>query len=572
MLSVFSPEVQRIVLMVALAAISYLLLLAWNEDYGAGADDPPAAEERPAEVAETGAEPVPSDVPDESLAGAAEVPGALGAEAATEPSAPSRASRLVRVSTPVLELTIDRLGGDVVDLRLPRYPRTIDSGVPFQLLTQDGGHVYVAQSGLIGADGPDAAGERPLYRAPRSEYRLDEGTLEVELNHETPAGVRVVKRFRFGDDAYDIDVEHEVYNGSARAFRGRVFTQLKRDATVPEEEGFQMGPRPYLGAALTTPESRYEKVDFEDLDDGDYRVDVTGGWIAVLQHYFVVAWVGNPDELNAYNGRRLSSLGSGLYAVGYVAPEFEAAPGETVVATARLYAGPKDQDRLEAIASNLNLTVDYGIFWWLAVPLFQGLALIQSFVGNWGVAIVLLTLLIKLVLYPLSAVTYRSGAKMRRVAPQLKRLQERYSDDRRKLSEEMMALYRREGANPLGGCLPMLVQMPVFFALYWVLYESVELRQAPFFFWIDDLAAIDPFFVLPILMGGSMYLMQLLNPPMPDPMQARMMKMMPFIFTAFSLFFPSGLVLYWLCNNLLSLAQQWFVTRQADRAAAAKGS
>lgn len=565
----FSPEVRRIALMVALAAISYLLLLAWNEDYGIGSDPEPT--EAPAPIAADDAPTVPvpaDDLPDASI-GAESVPAA-----ALEPVPPApedTAPRQVQVTTPELRLTIDRLGGDVVALALPKYPRSTENATPFRLLAQDGQHTYVAQSGLIGPDGVDSTGERPLYTALRSDYRLgeDDDELAVELRHETAAGVEVIKRFRFEAGSYAFDVEHEVRNGSVADVRARLFAQLKRDDSTPEEEGFQIGPRPYVGAALTTPEDRYNKVDFDDVDESEFRADVTGGWVAMLQHYFVVAWVANPEELNAYTGRRLAGLGRPLYAFGYVAPEFRVAPGATQVVAAKLYAGPKHQDRLEAIAENLSLTVDYGILWWLAVPLFQALAYIQSWVINWGVAILLLTLAIKLVLYPLSAIAYRSGAKMRRVAPQLKRLQERHADDRRKLSAEMMELYRREGANPFGGCLPMLLQMPVFFALYWVLYESVELRQAPFFLWIEDLSVMDPFFVLPILMGGSMYLMQMLNPPMPDPMQARMMKMMPFLFTAFSLFFPSGLVLYWLANNLLSLLQQWYVTRQADREAAA---
>ena len=563
----FSPEVRRIVLMVGLAAISYLLLLAWNEDYGIGSESEPVEAEAP--IAAEDAPPAPADDLPDATIGAASVPASVEEAAPETPE--DTAPRQVRVTTPELQLTIDRLGGDVVSLVLPKYPRSTENATPFRLLAQDAQHTYVAQSGLIGPDGVDSSGERPLYTTPRNDYRLneDESELTVELRHETASGVEVIKRFRFQADSYAFDVEHEVTNRSGADVRARLFAQLKRDDSTPEQEGFQMGPRPYVGAALTTPEDRYNKVDFEDVDETEFRADVTGGWVAMLQHYFVVAWAANPDELNAYTGRRLGGLGRPLYAFGYVAPEFRVAPGARHTVSAKLYAGPKHQDRLEALAPNLSLTVDYGILWWLAVPLFQVLAFIQSWVINWGVAILLLTLAIKLVLYPLSAIAYRSGAKMRRVAPQLKRLQERHSDDRRKLSAEMMELYKREGANPFGGCLPMLLQMPVFFALYWVLYESVELRQAPFFLWIEDLSVMDPFFVLPILMGGSMYLMQMLNPPMPDPMQARMMKMMPFLFTAFSLFFPAGLVLYWLANNLLSLAQQWYVTRQADREVAA---
>ena len=318
-------------------------------------------------------------------------------------------------------------------------------------------------------------------------------------------------------------------------------------------------------AAFTTPEDRYDKIDFEDLDDGTYRVEVDGGWVAVLQHYFVSAWVGNPGEVNAYYGRRLSD---GNYAVGFVAPPLVVPPNQRSSVGARLYAGPKDQRRLEEIAPHLNLTVDYGFLWWMSVPLFHVLDAIHSVVANWGVAIILLTFCVKLLLYPLASASYRSMAKMKKVMPQIKRLQERYSDNRQELSQKMMALYKKEGANPLGGCLPLLVQMPVFLALYWVLIESVELRQAPFVFWIKDLATMDPLFVLPLLYGVSFYAMQLLNPPPPDPMQAKVMKAMPIVFTALFIFFPAGLVLYWLVNNLLSLLQQWYITRKIEKASA----
>ena len=344
-----------------------------------------------------------------------------------------------------------------------------------------------------------------------------------------------------------------------------MFVQMKRDATRPEDSGVPFGPRPYVGAAFTTPEDRYDKIDFDDLDDGLYRVEVDGGWVAVLQHYFVCSWAGNPGEVNAYFGRRLND---GNYAVGFVGPEVAVAPNRIENLVARLYAGPKNQRRLEEIAPHLNLTVDYGFLWWMSVPLFHVLDAIHSVVGNWGVAIILLTFGVKLLLYPLASASYRSMAKMKKVMPQVKRLQERHSDNRQKLSQEMMALYKKEGANPLGGCLPLLVQMPVFLALYWVLIESVELRQAPFVLWIDDLAAMDPWLVLPLLYGASFYAMQLLNPPPPDPMQARVMKAMPFVFTVLFIFFPAGLVLYWLVNNLLSLLQQWYITRKIERASA----
>ena len=562
-----STEVQRIVLLIALGVIAYLLLQAWMRDYSRPPPEPPpivapdTTSETPSEASSNDmpVAPSPSDVPGDDLAPPSrqDVPQTSGATA----------DRKVYVYTPTLDLAIDRLGGDIVELRLPRYPAVIDEAPPVQLLTQTPGHVYVAQSGLIGRDGRDNADTRPLYVAGADEYRVEEGPLAVSLTHEAD-GVTVVKRFLFNADDYLVTVEHEIDNASTEEFRARPFAQLKRDASRPDTSGTFMGPRPYVGAAFTTPDSRYEKVDFEDLDEGPFLFEERGGWAAVLQHYFLTAWVGGAEDMNGYNGRRLSD---GNYAVGFVAPEVVVPPGRVETVSARFYAGPKIQKRLEAIAPNLNLTVDYGFLWWLSVPMFWVLDAIHSVVLNWGVAIILLTLAVKIVLFPLASAGFRSMAKMKQVMPQMKRLQERHAGDRQKLSQEMMALYRKEGANPFGGCLPLLLQMPVFFALYWVLYESVELRQAPFILWIHDLAAPDPWFVLPILYGASFFLMQLLNPPPPDPMQARVMKTMPLLFTVLFVFFPAGLVLYWLVNNILSLAQQWYITRKIEKASAPSG-
>jgi YidC/Oxa1 family membrane protein insertase len=365
-----------------------------------------------------------------------------------------------------------------------------------------------------------------------------------------------------------VHVGYRVRNLTDRSIKASMFAQIKRDANDPYgDSSFSLGPQPYLGAALTTQENRYEKLEFDDLDEGRYQSTQQGGWIAFLQHYFLSAWIANPDETNNYYGQRRND---GTYMVGFSGPLQEVSPGAIGEWSARFYAGPKDQKRLEEIAENLNLTVDYGFLWWLAVPLFYLLDWLHAFVGNWGVAIILLTVLVKLVLYPLSAHSYKSMANMRRVAPQMKRLQERHADDRQKLSQEMMALYKKESVNPLGGCLPMLLPMPIFIALYWVLFESVELRHAPFALWINDLAAMDPYFVLPLLMGGSMYLQQLLSPAVGDPMQVRMMRLMPVMFTVMFLFFPAGLVLYWLVNSVLSIAQQWYVIKKTEGAQPAK--
>ena len=561
-----STEIQRIALLIALGVVGYLLLQAWTRDYGRAADEPlpeivtSPQPEGPVSVSDL---PTPqtatSDVPGDDLAGAGR--GEVLASAAVEDD------RLVHVRTPTLEVWIDRQGGDIVRLRLPKYPKVIDEEASVQLLERASDHVYIAQSGLIGRDGGDKAGSRPLYVAGAREYAVEEGSLTVSMTHTTD-DVFVVKRFLFDADDHLVTVEYDIDNRATTDYRAQLFAQLKRDDSRPDARGgFSMGPRPYVGAAFTTPDSRYEKVDFEDLAEDEFRVSVTGGWSAILQHYFITAWVGTADEVNAYYGRRLPD---GNYAVGYVGPEIVVPSGRTGSASARFYAGPKIQKRLEEIAPNLNLTVDYGILWWLSVPLFYVLDAIHGVVDNWGVAIILLTFAVKLLLFPLASIGFRSMAKMKQVMPQMKRLQERHAGDRQKLSQEMMALYRKEGANPFGGCLPLILQMPVFFALYWVLYESVELRQAPFIFWIHDLAAPDSWFVLPILYAASFFAMQLLNPPPPDPMQARVMKMMPILFGVLFVFFPAGLVLYWLVNNILSLAQQWYITRKIEKAAAAK--
>ena len=572
----FTPEIQRIVLLVGLAAAGYLLILAWNEDY-MQPDEPIA----PSAAPELGGDPlvpeaaptsVPSgsltgsDIPDDSLIGTPQPE-----EARRETRAEADPGRLVRVSTPTQDVWIDRLGGDVRRVRLPMFPVALNQpDRPFNLLDVSNGRVYMAQSGLIGPDGLDSGDDRPFFGAAADHYRVAPGeSLDLVLTAEHH-GVRVHKVFTFDSDDYLIDVVYRIENPLDRPFQASLFAQIKRDGKQPEGAGgFSMGPQPYVGAALTTSETRYEKLEFEDLDEGPFRSTERGGWMALLQHYFLSAWVANEEDENTYYGR---GLGDGTYTVGYIGPLLSVAPGASGEWRTRLYAGPKDQKKLEQIAQHLNLTVDYGFLWWLAVPLFWILDWLHGFVSNWGVAIILLTVLVKLVLYPLSSASYKSMANMRRVAPQMKRLQERHAGDRQKLSQEMMGLYKKEGVNPLGGCLPMLLPMPIFIALYWVLFESVELRQAPFLLWIQDLAAKDPFFVLPLLMGGTMYLQQAMSPAMGDPMQVRMMKMMPIVFTVLFLWFPAGLVLYWLVNSVLSVAQQWYVMKKAETAAAlAKG-
>ena len=582
-------EVQRIVLLIGLAVTAYLMMLAWTDDYGQ-TDVVETYNQAPvvsvpadgmlSEPSVLGAVPDElyieqsndSDLPDESMiapAGGRVVnnanPNTLGT------GSDFSADRLVHIKTDVLEVWIDRLGGDIVRSQLPKYPINLEHpDLPYVLLDSGNGFTYVAQSGLFGRDGTDrSSATRPMYDVSASEYSLGAAEqLVVELKTRRN-GVSITKSFKFSRGAYVVDLKYNIVNLSDQPFRASLFAQLKRDDSEPNSgsSSFALGPQPYLGPALTTAESRYEKLPFDDIDDlveegKTFQEDVQGGWIAMLEHYFLSAWVGDAEEKNRYFGKKSGML----YIVGFSGPLKEIAPGQEGEFNARFYSGPKIQSRLSAISENLNLTVDYGFLWWIAVPLFEMLDWFDDQLGNWGLAIIALTFLVKALLYPLSAAGFRSMGKLRKVAPKMKKIQERYKDDRQKLSQEMMSFYKKEGVNPMGGCLPMLLPMPIFLALYWVLFESVELRQAPFFLWIEDLAIMDPYFVLPLLMGASMWFMQTLNPPPADPMQAKMMKIMPVMFTVMFLFFPAGLVLYWLVNNVLGIAQQWYINHQIDNA------
>ena len=572
------PEIQRIVLLIGLAATSYLLILAWNEDMQADrspisySDAPLVADQQTNDIDTSAIRPSvvdqsqsDSDIPDVSLLSNDELPTSLSTtDAFSEAQAQTPESRLVVVTTPKLKVWIDLLGGDIVRVQLPQYPVALDlQDTPYLLLEQNQNQTYVAQSGLIGPNGLDKNGQRPQYSSSVRELTLDENDGQSDLVLSTVAdGMTVEKVFSFTADKYLLDVSYRLTNTSNVAFTAGMFTQIKRDRkAVLTDDSFSLAPDPYLGGAITTIETPYQKVEFDDLDEDALQAENTGGWVAFLQHYFLSAWVAPADQQIRYYARPTKDNN---YLFGFTGPAKVVQPGASGVWSAEFYAGPKDQVELEEISEHLNLTVDYGFLWWIAIPLFKALTFFHDLVGNWGVAIILLTLAVKLALGWVSARGYRSMANMRRVAPAMKKLQERYSNDREKLSKEMMALYKKEGANPLGGCLPMLAPMPIFLALYWVLLESVELRQAPFMFWIEDLSAMDPYFILPLLMGASTYLMQSLNPQVGDPMQVKMMKLMPIMFTVLFLFFPAGLVLYWLVNNLLSIAQQTYIYKKVE--------
>lgn len=554
-------DIKRSILLVALAVVAYLMVLQWNQDYGQAAlpAETSQAQSTAAQLPQTPA------IPTGETAGA-DIPTVVSdAQVSAVPSAVESTNQLIRVRTDVLHVAIDPRGGDIVELRLPQFPRRQDHpDVPFQLFERSAERTYEAQSGLIG-DGPDKASGRPLYSSEQTEYQLAEGQdqLIVDLAY-SENGVNYTKRFTFDRGDYDLGVRYLIDNQSGQPWTGHMFGQLKRDSSGDPSSSTATGTATYLGAALWTQDEPYRKVSMGDMDDSSVREAVQGGWIAWLQHYFVTAWIPDPQGTNQVQTRKDTQ---GNYIIGFTGPAVTVAPGSQGEASATLYAGPKSQDELEELSPGLRLTVDYGILWFIAQPIFWLLQNIHALLGNWGWSIIVLTILIKLAFFPLSGASYRSMARMRAVAPKMAALKEQHGDDRQKMSQAMMELYKKEKINPLGGCLPILVQMPVFLALYWVLLESVEMRQAPWMFWITDLSIKDPLFILPIIMGITMFIQQQLNPTPPDPMQAKVMKLLPIIFTFFFLWFPAGLVLYWVVNNVLSIAQQWYITRQIERAA-----
>ena len=550
-------DIRRTIIFIGLAISAYFLILAWNADYGQKPQvNAPVATTAPAEL----------DLPDTSDADHAKVVNdapSFISQGVHAVEAKASGPQLVQITTDVLNVLIDLQGGEVVSVKLPAYPQSIDApNVPFSLLDRSQTRFYTAQSGLLGRDGVDKD-NAALYQAEQVNYVLGEGQDELKVVLKTSNDkAQVEKTFTFKRADYLIGVDYQIKNTSDSDWQGVFYAQLKRDNSDDPSKGSQMGMAAYLGAALTTKDSRYEKVKFSDLEKG-YKSVETGGWAAMLQHYFVSAWIPqDQSQQYTYNGRAVK--GNNIF--GYYGAPFVVAPGATGEVGANLYVGPKIQKHLKKIAPNLELTVDYGFLWWIAQPLFWLLTFFHGLVGNWGFAIILLTVSIKLLFFKPSAMSYRSMANMRKVAPKMQEIKEQYGDNREKLGQEMMKLYRDEKINPLGGCLPILIQMPVFIALYWVLMESVELRQAPFILWIHDMSVMDPYFILPLIMGASMFIQMKLNPQPADPMQARVMQFMPIIFTVFFLWFPAGLVLYWVVNNVLSIAQQYVITKQIEKA------
>lgn len=449
---------------------------------------------------------------------------------------------------------------------MTQYPVSVDQpDNPFLLMNDAGADLFFVQNGLLGTEGV-LPNHKTVYRVEGPAYTLrdNEDQLEVPLYWMSESGVEYRKVYTFYRDSYLVDVRFEVKNSADNAWNGYLYSQFVR-TQVAEEGGFGfIGRLPsYKGGAIYTPDEKYEKIDFGDMFDADLARQTESGWVAMLQHYFVGALL--PQEPGRYEFySSVSRLPEGpRYNIGYKTLQPTSIPaGAEGVLKHQIYVGPKEQHRLRDPAEGLVLTVDYGWLTPVAAPLFWLLDRIHQVVGNWGWSIILLTVLVKLVFFPLSAASYKSMAKMKKLQPRLKTLKERYGDDKQKFQQAMMEIYKEEKINPLGGCLPILIQIPVFIALYWVLLESVELRQAPFALWINDLSIKDPYFVLPILMGASMFAQQLLNPAPMDAMQKNIMMALPVVFTVFFLWFPAGLVLYWLVNNVLSIAQQWAITRK----------
>lgn len=475
------------------------------------------------------------------------------------------AGEQIRVVTDRVIAEIDTMGGDLRRLELLQQPSSEDKNTPYALLHSEAARTYVAQSGLVGEGLPN---HKTTYR-PESDtrnYELLTGEDKVVIRLLAPEnqGVQVIKTYTFHRNSYVIDVGFEIENRGDATVRPFAYFQMLRDGNTPPAKTMMIPS--YLGAAVYTEENKYQKIPFSDLDKGnaDYPTNANDGWIAMLEHYFLTAWLPQQQTPREYFAKRQSD---NLYTAGVIVPAGAAAPGETITTTMPFYAGPEEQDDLAELAPGLELTVDYGWLTMVAKPLFRLLSFYHSWIGNWGIAIILLTMTVKLLFFPLSAAGYRSMAKLRLVTPKLQRIQEQYKGDRQRMHQAMMEFYQEEKINPMGGCLPILVQIPVFIALYWTILAAVELRYAPFALWINDLSSPDPYYLLPTLLGISMFVQTKLNPTPTDPIQAKVMQIMPIAFSAIFFFFPAGLVLYSLVNNILSIAQQWQITKMYGKPA-----
>ncbi|MFV0370497.1 MAG: membrane protein insertase YidC [Azonexus sp.] len=544
-------DTRRLILVIIFAFSSYMLWENWQQY------------KNPRSVAPATA----STVSPDSAGGDAPQPS-VNLQTGGQPVAPlgeekpaaAAAVETFTVTTDLVKATISTQGGDLVGLELLNYKESGDQETNFHLF--DDKHRYHAQSGLIGNGLPS---HRSLFHRVDGPLELADGQneLQVRLEADGPQGVRVARILTFKRGSYVVDVAWEIVNGSEQPVTPHAYFQIQRDDGEPA--GGNMMMHTFTGPAVFTDAEKYQKVKFGDVADksAKFAKAADNGWLAMVQHYFVAAWVPQQGVQREYYMRKLDS--GNLYQMGVIVPVNEIGPGTSARTAVSLFAGPQEQAALKATAPGLDLVVDYGWLTLIAAPIFWALQFIHGLVGNWGWAIVVLTIAIKLAFFPLSAASYKSMAKMRVVTPRLKQLKERYGDDKARLNQEMMKLYQTEKINPLGGCLPILIQIPVFIALYWVLLGAVEMRGAPWIGWITDLASADPYYILPVIMIVSMFVQMKLNPTPPDPIQAKVMMAMPIIFGVMFLFFPAGLVLYWVVNNILSIAQQWQITRMMEQ-------
>jgi YidC/Oxa1 family membrane protein insertase len=478
-----------------------------------------------------------------------------------------RQARIIEITTDTMHMKIDRLGGEIVFTELTQYPQSLENkNTGFIILDENNARNFIAQSGLLNQDGPDSHKlGKALYTCEQASFKLagdnSEQTLTVDLKYVTKTNVNITKRFIFSKGSYEVAVKYLVDNKGATKYNAAIFGRLKRQEKE-QKTSFMNSMRNYVGAAVSTDNSKYKKISFGDMKKKNFEENVAGGWVAMVEHYFTTAWIPTSDETNLFKSE---DFGKNIYGISFIGPNVEVLPGEHHVFNTKLFVGPEIAELLSNAAPGLELTIDYGFLWFLSQSIFWILKHINNFVHNWGFAIILTTVLIKGLFYKLSASSYRSMARMRNLQPKMELLKTKHGDNKQAYGAGMMELYRKEKVNPLGGCLPILVQIPVFIALYYVLLESVELRQSPFIFWIKDLSLKDPYYVLPVIMGITMFMQQRLNPTPPDPMQAKVMMFMPVVFTFLFLSFPSGLVLYWVINNTLSIAQQWMITRSIEK-------
>ncbi|MGI9228668.1 MAG: membrane protein insertase YidC [Gammaproteobacteria bacterium] len=550
-------DTTRLILITSLTLVSLLLYEAWQRDYGLRVVPPPTTAD--------GAAAVPPDLPP----GADEIPAM--SEAAESPAisetVPEQQSQAdyIDVYTDVLHLKINKRGGALEYAELLQYPVEVkQQDVPVVFLDNSNSLVHVIQTGLLGQSAPN---HQDRLTGTQDEYRLqDRDELRVPLHWQDANGVTVSKVFVLRRGSYLIDIDYQINNPSSEPWVASTYSQIKRDTAGTGRKLVYT----YTGAVISSPEDRYSKIDFDEIEEQDLSLSIKNGWAAMLQHYFVSAIIPTLSD-SAYQFST-KALKRNQYLIRAVSPLQRVEAGAEGRLNSRVYVGPKLQEQLAEAAEGLELTVDYGILFFIAKPLFWCLAKFHELTGNWGWAIILVTIVLKLLFFPLSAAGYRSMANMRRVQPRMMAMKERYKDDRNGLNQAMMKLYKEEKINPFGGCLPILVQIPVFIALYWVLLESVELRQAYFALWLVDLSSPDPYWVLPIIMGATMLIQQKLNPAPMDPLQQKVLMIMPFAFTIFFGFFPSGLVLYWVANNILSIAQQWQITRGLEKAGLAAGT